>query len=191
MVASTLAREGKTLTAANLALTLSESYRRSVLVIDADLRRPSMHDVFQVPNMSGLSDRLKAEGGCTLRVIEISPRLSLLPAGQPDADPMGALTSDAMADLLRQAGSSYDWVVIDTPPVGLMPDAKILAAMVDVAMLVIAAGQTPYHLLQKAVEAIGPERILGVVLNKVADEAVPAGSYYGSYLSVSAGGAGS
>jgi capsular exopolysaccharide synthesis family protein len=181
MVASALSGEGKTLTSTNLALTLSESYRRTVLLVDADLRRPMMHEVFQVPNTSGLNEGLRADDDRRLPIVEISPRLSVLPAGRPDPDPMGGLTSERMARVLKEAAARFDWVILDTPPVALMPDANLLAAMVDVAVLVIGAGQTPYHLIQRAAAAIGRDRIIGVVLNRATDQAVPGVSYYGQY----------
>ena len=71
-----------------------------------------------------------------------------------------------MKQLIADASQQFDWVILDTPPVGLMPDANLLAAMVDVAFVVVNAGHTPYPLVQKAVEAIGIERVLGVVLNR-------------------------
>jgi len=180
MVTSALAGEGKTLTCTNLALTFSESYRRSVLLVDADLRRPTLHDIFQVPNISGLGDNLRAEGDTKLTLVEITPRLTLLTAGRPDPDPMHGLTSKRMKRVLDGAAARYDWVLIDTPPVGLLPDANLLAGMVDSALLVVRAGQTPYNLVQRAVAAIGRERILGVVLNQ-AEEGVGGSSSYYSY----------
>jgi capsular exopolysaccharide synthesis family protein len=185
MVASAVPGEGKTLTATNLALTFSESYRRRVLLIDADLRRPSVHDVFQIPNVYGLRDALQ-EGGVAARPLEISPTLSILTAGRPDPDPMSGLTSDRMRELVRRASDDYEWVIIDTPPVTLMPDAKLLAEMADVALLVIHAGSTPHRLVQRAVEALGRNRILGVVLNRVELRTLAGGygyNYYGSYAS--------
>jgi capsular exopolysaccharide synthesis family protein len=181
MVASALAGEGKTLTSTNLALTLSESYHRSVLLVDADLRRPMMHEVFRVPNVSGLNEGLRADADRRLPIVEVSRHLSVLPAGRPDPDPMSGLTSDRMARLLREAAARFDWVILDTPPVALMPDANLLAAMVDVAVLVIGAGQTPFQLIQRAVSAIGRDRIIGVVLNRAAEDAVPGVSYYAGY----------
>jgi receptor protein-tyrosine kinase len=165
MIASALPAEGKTLTATNLALTLSESYRRRVLLVDGDLRRPSIHDVFQVPNVAGLSDGLAADTERKLPLIQISPLLSLLTAGRPEPDPMGALTSSRMRQVITEAAAAFDWVVLDTPPVGLMPDANLLAAMVDVAVLVVRAGATPVAAVQRATQAIGREKVLGVVLN--------------------------
>ena len=176
MVASALASEGKTLTSTNLALTLSESYQRKVLLVDADLRRPALHDVFQVPNLMGLGDGLRSKQEQKLPLIQVSPTLTLLPAGKPDPDPMSGLTSGRMRRVIEEAAARFDWVIIDTPPIGLLPDANLLASMVDGALLVVQAGQTPYTLVQRAVEALGRERILGVVLNQ-AEEAHTFGGY--------------
>jgi capsular exopolysaccharide synthesis family protein len=179
MMASTLAGEGKTLTATNLALTLSESYRRRVALIDADLRRPTIHDVFNLPNVSGLNDVLKRNSEASCEIFEVSPHLSVLTAGRPNPDPISGLTSDRMRRLVAAAAEEYDWVVIDTPPVGLLPDANLLASMVHVVLLVIAAGRTPYRLVTRSVEALGRDRIFGVVLNRVAaDNWDGYGSYY-------------
>ncbi|HEY3383882.1 MAG TPA: CpsD/CapB family tyrosine-protein kinase [Vicinamibacterales bacterium] len=185
MVTSALPGEGKTLTATNLALTFSESYRRSVLLIDADLRRPTLHETFQVPNVAGLSDGLRAEADQKLALVQVSPRLTLLTAGRPDPDPMSGLTSGRMRRVIDEAIARFDWVVVDTPPVGLLPDAKLLAAMADGTLLVIHAARTPYQLVQRAVEAIGRDRILGIVLNRAEDLAGTGGyeyyNYYGGY----------
>ena len=107
MVASAVAGEGKTLTATNLALTLSESFKRRVLLIDADLRRPSLHEVFQVPNVSGLNEGLQAPTERKLSLLQISAGLSLLPAGRPDPDPMSSLTSARMRQILEEASSGF------------------------------------------------------------------------------------
>ena len=101
MVTSTVPEEGKTLTVANLALTLSESYKRRVLLIDADLRRPSIHQVFGLPNVTGLSDGLRSDRG-QLPVLEVSVCLSVVTAGQPDANPMAKLTSRPDGSVARR-----------------------------------------------------------------------------------------
>jgi protein-tyrosine kinase len=167
LVTSAQAADGKSLTATNLALTLSESYRREVLLIDADLRRPSLHEIFDLPNIAGLNEGLKTEGDVRLPVLKVSETLTLLPAGRPEPDPMGGLTSTRMRRIVEEAGSRFDWVIIDTAPVGLLADANILAAMADGALLVIRAGKTPYPEVTKAIEALGRERVLGVVLNGI------------------------
>jgi protein-tyrosine kinase len=181
MVTSALPGEGKTLTASNLALTLSESYQRRVLLVDADLRRPSVHQLFALPSLSGLSDGLRSVEDRKLTLVEVSSRLTVLPAGRPDPDPMSVLTSSRMQYVLDEAREKFDWVIVDTPPVGLMPDAHLLAAMVDGAVLIIGAGMSPYRTVAKAAEVIGRERILGVVLNRVDDGDMSHDGYYYSY----------
>ena len=165
MVASAMPGEGKTLTATNLALTLSESYRRKVLIIDADLRRPTMHQIFDIPNIAGLNEALTSLKALP-SAFELSPRLTLLPAGRPNPDPIGILTSSAMRDLVKNAGNGFDWVIVDTPPVGLLTDANLLARMVDAVIMVVAVGKVPYKIVQRAADAVGRDRIMGVVLNR-------------------------
>lgn len=181
MIASALPGEGKTLTASNLALTLSESYQRRVLLVDADLRRPSIHQIFNLPNMSGLTDGLRAIEPRKLTVVEVSPQLSVLPAGRPDPDPMSVLTSERMQQVLDEARDRFDWVIVDTPPVGLLPDAHLLAAMVDGTILVIRAGATPARPITQATHVIGRDRVLGVVLNRVEESSLTHGGYYYNY----------
>lgn len=182
MVTSASPGEGKTLTATNLALTMSESYRRKVLLIDADLRRPSLHHVFQLPNVLGLSDALKSATDQKLSVIQVSTNLTVLPAGRPDPDPMGGLTSDRMRRIVQEAAEHFEWVIVDTPPVGFLSDANLLVAMVDAALFVVRAGKSPYRLIQRALDSVGRDRILGVVLNAVDENVdVASYSYYGYY----------
>lgn len=180
MIASAVAGEGKTLTATNLALTFSHSYQRRVLLIDADLRRPGLHTMFGVSNQVGLRNCLRELRAERPPVQQLSPTLWMLPAGRPDPDPMSGLVSDTMKELLSAASQQFDWVIVDTPPVGLMPDANLLAGMIDSALMVVSASTTPYPLAQRAIEAIGPSRVLGVVLNR-AEKPALAGRYDGYY----------
>lgn len=177
MVTSAVPNEGKTLTATNLALTLSESYQRRVLLIDADLRRPRMREMFALPSGEGLVNILSRSGGGRLPVHQVSPTLSVLLAGRVVADPMSMLVSAAMKQLLDEARDNFDWVVVDTPPIAILPDANLLSAMIDTALLVVSARSTPYPLVQRAAQAIGPGRILGVVLNRAEHAVVPVYDY--------------
>jgi len=176
MVASAMPGEGKTLTATNLALTLSESYGRHVLVIDTDLRRPSMHDIFSLPNDSGVNDLLMGHTAVA-PVFEVSEHLSIIPAGRPNPDPLAGLTSVRLKGLLQQAVAEFDWVVVDTPPVGLLTDANLIARLMDAVVLVVSANKVGYKEVQRAADALGRERIIGVVLNRSA--ARPFGTHYG------------
>lgn len=178
MVTSANPGDGKTLTSTNLALTLSESYRRQVLLIDADLRRPSLHDVFQVPNVVGLNDGLKAPTESRLEIIRITDSLTLLPAGRPDPDPMSSLASARMREILQEGAGRFDWVIVDTAPLGLLADANLLRTMIDGALLVIRANETPHGDVVRAVESLGRDKILGVVLNAV-EPNTKESEYYG------------
>lgn len=176
MVTSAVASEGKTLTATNLALTMSQSYKRRVLLIDADLRRPTVHEVFRTENTVGLGDVLRRPEIRRLPLLRLSPTLWILPAGRPDSDPMSGLVSEEMKLLLAEASEHFDWVIVDTPPVALLSDANLLAAMIDVSILVVSANSTPFPLVRRAVDSVGPERILGIVLNRI-DRAQMVGGY--------------
>ena len=142
MITSALPHEGKTLTVVNLALTLTESYARRVLVIDADLRAPSLHTVFDISNQRGLSEALQ-DGTRALPLVDLSGRLTVMTAGQPGPAPLAGLSSPRMAEVLAECSRRFDWVLIDTPPVGVLPDAQVLARLVGEVILVIGAGVTP------------------------------------------------
>lgn len=177
MVTSASPDDGKTLTAVNLALVLSESYNRRVLLIDADLRRPSLGNVADVTDAPGLSDALKAATEQKLAILEVTPTLWLLPAGRPDPDPIGGLTSPRMQHILEEAAGRFDWVILDAPPLAPMADANLLAKMVDGALFVVRAGRTPHAAVHAAIGSLGRERILGVVLNGVEDMPVEQYAY--------------
>jgi len=179
MITSAIASEGKTLTATNLALTLSESYKRRVLLIDADLRRPGVHELFKVPNLTGLNDGIRADTERKVPLLQVSEYLSVLTAGRPDPDPMSVLASDRMRHVLADAAKAFDWVIVDTPPVAVLSDAHLLATLVDTVVLVVKAGSTQFDAMKQAVEAVGRDRILGVVLNCADDAQQAAYSYYG------------
>ena len=180
MVTIAMPSEGKTLTATNLALTLSQSYQRRVLLIDADLRRPRMREMFALPPTEGLTDSLANARTARLPVHQISPTLWVLTSGRVLPDPMSMLVLPAMKQLIDDAKESFDWVVVDTPPIAILPDANLLSAMIDTALLVVSADSTPYPMVQRAAQAVGPNRILGVVLNR-AENSGPASYNYSGY----------
>lgn len=179
MVTSALPREGKTLTCVNLALTLGEHYSRRVLLIDADLRRPSVHAALRLQSRSGLGEVLRF-GHSTLPLVTVTPRLSVLVGGRPDASPVADLASERMKALIELVRKQFDWVIIDTPPVGLLPDANLIARWADGVLFVIAARSTPYRVIQDAMERVGPSRVIGSVLNK-SDRNAFSDDYYAHY----------
>ena len=180
MVSSAVPREGKTLTITNLALTLSESFQQRVLLIDADLRRPSIHEVLDLRNRRGLGDVILSNSDA-LPLVEVSQNLSVLTAGHLDGDPMARLSSDRASALVRRVAEQFDWVLLDAPPVGLLPDAQLIARLSEAILFVVAAGSTPYHLVQHAIDELGAERIVGTVLNRVEASTLALDDYYQGY----------
>lgn len=179
MVASAVAAEGKTLSATNLAVMLSRFGKR-VLLVDGDLRKPSVHTLLQIGNGSGLTDILR-QPGVPLPLRQLSPTLSVITGGHPDPDPVALLISDAASQLLVAVRARFDWVVVDTPPIVLFPDAGLFADRLDTCVMVVGAATTASNVAEAAVAAVGSERILGVVLNRADLSAVAAGYGYGRY----------
>lgn len=184
MLTSAVAGEGKTLTTANLALTLSESYERQVLLIDADLRNPKMREIFCVPTPADLQ---RQEAQEAFPIIRVRPRLSLMVAFRPQSDPIGILTSPNMRRTIEEAREAFDWVLIDTPPIGLLPDASLLTTMVDGVILVVSAGTTPYQIVQQAAETIGQNQLIGVVLNRANPRNLVSIEHYAHYAGLGRG----
>ena len=164
MVASAVGGEGKTLTAINLALTLSESYRKRVLLVDGDFRAPALHRAFPLTSMTPVAETSNASG-MELGLGDVSPTLALLSSRASTSDPMADLTSERMKEVIADARRTFDWVVVDAPPVVALPDAPLLGSMVDGVVLVIRAGSTAHALVARAIDSLGRSRILGVVLN--------------------------
>jgi capsular exopolysaccharide synthesis family protein len=159
--------EGKSLTSANLALTMAQELQRRVVLIEADLRKPSLQQLFGLPPGPGLSDYLA--GATELQqAMRFLPdhHLTVIPAGSTPANPAELLGSTAMRRLLDQLRTTFDRVILDTPPVLPLADVAILAPMVDGALMVVRAGYTPKPAIENALRAFDSSRLLGVVLNE-------------------------
>jgi capsular exopolysaccharide synthesis family protein len=170
MIASALPGEGKSLTAAILARALSEAYGKRVVLIDADLRRPSIHSLFGLPNSPGLNDCLA--GNVPVRPMRLSNTLCVVPAGSPEPNPLERMSSSGMRQLIAEQAHVSDWVVIDVPPLAACPDAGLLATFVDGVVVVVRAGKTPLAAVESTIAALGRERIVGVVLNRSTSKAL-------------------
>jgi capsular exopolysaccharide synthesis family protein len=168
--------EGKSMTTANLGVTMAQEFHRRVLVVDADLRRPSVHALLGLPLSPGLSDVLL--GGATLEEALVTIpdyRLTILPAGLPPQQPTELLGSTAMRRLLDDLRPHFDRVLLDTPPMAPLADASVLLRVVDGVIVVVRAGRTPKPSLERALADMDSSKMLGLVLN---DAAGPeAGSY--------------
>lgn len=161
--------EGKTTTAANLALALAQGGAR-VLLVDADLRRPQLHRAFDLPQAPGVTDVLvgKARVADAMRR-DVRASLDVLPAGALPPNPAELLGSDAMRQLLGEVRRDYEYIVADTPPALPVTDATVMAATVDATILVMRSGETEEVAARRVVEQLGRvrARVAGVVLNGV------------------------
>jgi capsular exopolysaccharide synthesis family protein len=184
-VTSPGAGEGKTITTLNLAGSLAQSPRTRVLVIDADLHRPSVGKYLGIdtPHSPGLSDAILNED----RDLEWSIRrmdafnLSVILAGTPRAGAYELLNSPRLEVLLRDARGRFDYVLIDTPPVVPLPDSRLLTQWVDGFLLVVAAHKTPRRALAEALTLIDQAKIIGTVFNGDDRPLSLYSSYYGYY----------
>jgi protein-tyrosine kinase len=180
-VASAVSSEGKTLTATNLALMLSGSFRKRVLLVDGDLRKPSLHRLLQIENVTGLRDILLRPGGHMAAAQVLTPTLSVMTSGIQEPDPVSLLVSEAVGQFLADARIQYDWVIVDTPPVVLFPDAELFVSKVDRCVMVVSATTTSPAVAARVVATLGATRIAGVVLNRAASSEIAEGYGYGSY----------
>jgi len=160
--------DGKTMTALNLALVLAQDESKAVLIIDADLRKPGLRDYFQHRPKIGLIELLAREIGLSSGLFRLDgSRLIVLPSGARATNPAELLSSPKMEELLRVLVSRFDYVIIDTPPVGAFVDADGLASVADATILVVRSGQTLRRRVAAAVETVSKHRFLGVILNDV------------------------
>jgi protein-tyrosine kinase len=173
LVTSTIGSEGKSMTAANLAVSLAQDYDHSVLLIDGDTRKPTLHTFFNVKPEIGLTDCV-ADGvdvGAALIPIECG-KLTFLPAGRKMHDPVELFGSSKMRKTLEEMKNRYHdrYVIIDSPPALLFAETKILGALVDGIIFVIREGKAPVEHLDEAFEILGSDRIMGVVYNDTAPD---------------------
>jgi len=175
--------EGKSTVAAGLAILFAQNKAR-VLLIDADLRRPSVHQLLNVPQSPGLSGVLSAEGPVNL-VARAGPvrGLDVIPAGTPQNLSSERLGSDAMKALIDQARGRYDWVIIDSPPALGLSDASVIATLADGIVVVCSGDKTPRQAVRHVADQLRAVRaaVLGVVLNRV--DLHRHSYYYGRYYS--------
>src|SRR5664280_928768 len=166
VVTSPSPAEGKTFTAVNLALAQSHLAENSVLLGDFDLRRPIIHNPFQIERAPGLSDFLT--GQCTFaealrRVEDMS--LYLLPAGSPVKNPLELLNMRQAKLLFEELPRSFNWAVFDTPPLLFSADANLLSTMADGTILVVKIGSTTFDNVTRAMQSLCENNVLGIVAN--------------------------
>ncbi|MDN3019268.1 CpsD/CapB family tyrosine-protein kinase [Paenibacillus sp. BSR1-1] len=172
--------DGKSTTSANLAIVLSQKGKK-VLLVDVDLRKPTVHYAFNVSNIDGLTSVLTRDISLDQAIIKTSvPNLDVLTCGPIPPNPSELLDSKAMELVMEEVKGSYDYVVFDTPPLLVVTDAQILANKCDGVVMVVASGKTKRDRAMRAKELIekANAHLLGVVVNGVESKH---GTYYGEY----------
>jgi capsular exopolysaccharide synthesis family protein len=174
--------DGKSVTTLNVAGVLAQSADTRVLVIDADLRRPSVAAYLGggIRPTPGLAEAIAGSGNDLGEWVQRLDRfnLSVLPAGAPHAAPYELLNSPRVEMLLTEARRRYDYVVIDTPPLLPFPDCGVLGRHIEGYLLTVAAHRTRRKLLTQALAALDPAKVLGIVFN---GDDQPRGRHYGYY----------
>jgi polysaccharide biosynthesis transport protein len=183
MITSALPEEGKTTTSINCAVVLAQKGVR-VLLIDADLRRPSIHKTLGMGPRSGLSNVLTGSTTLDQAIARttVLPNLHVLPAGTPPPNPAELLASTNMRDVLAELRQQYDHIVVDTPPSLSVTDAVVLSPRADAVVLVIRSGQTTKQALRRSRDILAQvnAKVVGVLLNAV-DLSSPDYYYYYEY----------
>lgn len=186
LITSSLPAEGKTTTATNTAISLAQTGAK-VLIIDADMRRPRLHSVFDIPNDKGLSTLLSTEAAESEihEAISQDPqsKLYLMPSGPIPPNPAELIGSDQMSKLLKFLQGEFSHVVVDSPPIASFTDGVLIASMVDGVILVVHAGKSSRQVIKRSRQLLNDigARVFGVVLNNVNLRGQDNSYYYQSY----------
>jgi len=178
LITSATPGDGKSFTASNLAVALAQNIGEYVLLVDCDLRKPSIHKNFGFGQMNGLSEHLSNGTRLPNLLLKTSvDKLSILPAGIPPDNPSEILSSAKMANLIDELKSRYSdrYLIIDTPPLLLAPETNAIAKRVDGIILVVQCGHTPLNILEEVIQSLDKGKILGAVVNRYD---MPSSRYY-------------
>ncbi|MCP4748636.1 MAG: polysaccharide biosynthesis tyrosine autokinase [Desulfobacteraceae bacterium] len=179
LVTSAMPGDGKSFVSANLSVCIAQGIEEYVLLMDCDIRRPTIHKILGLNQIEGISDYLATDNGLAqyIRNTDI-PKLSVIPGGKPPANPTELLTSKKMKSLLDEVVSRYNdrYIIIDSPPPAMASETKAIAKFVDAIIIVVKARKTPRKAVSELIESLGKENVLGIVFNS-SDQTVK--SYYG------------
>jgi capsular exopolysaccharide synthesis family protein len=184
-ITSPVAGDGKTLTAVNLAGAIAKTSQARVLLLDTDLRRPSVGRVLGSNGNGGwglidaILDRRQSLEQAAWRLDEFN--LSVVTSRRPESDTYELLASGRVGQLLQDAREQFDYIVLDSPPVLPVPDCRLVTEWIDGFLLVVAADKTPRKLVEETLSLLGPNKILGLVFNSEVYQASHYGKYYYAY----------
>jgi capsular exopolysaccharide synthesis family protein len=163
--------DGKSLTAANLALTMAQEFQHRVLLLDADLRQPAVHTLFGVSSQPGLSDVLMGGASIDEALVAIPDHhLTVLPAGAIPSHPAELLGSAGMRRVVDTLRARFDRIILDMPPVAPLADVHIALPHAQGLLLIVRAGITPKPAIERALDGLDMTKVLGLVLNEAGDD---------------------
>lgn len=182
VVASSNPSEGKSVTALNLSWLLAQTDGVNCLIIDSDLRMPSLGDYLGIETDKGLSHVLDGTAKLADSIIRLEPSgLHLLTGGDARNDVAEMISGPKFKEILREAREMFDFIIIDAPPLGIFTDGTVLINQADGAMLVVRANRTSYSVIDRLLEPLPKDRLLGVVLNQSEDVMEESHYNYGYY----------
>jgi capsular exopolysaccharide synthesis family protein len=184
LVTSPLPGDGKSTMALNLATALADRGKRPILLVEADLHRQSLTQLLRIESGPGLAECLE----CGVHPLAAVRRLEplgwfLLPRGTPRSSPTELLHSEVLSGILQELAGYFNWILVDSPPVIPLTDAISLARHTDASVLVARVGRTPREAIEQTVKLLGPEHVLGILLNGVEGLNRKYAGYYGVYPS--------
>lgn len=168
MVTSTVAEEGKSITSLNLAASLAQEYDNTVLLVDADMRRPSVHRYLGIEAGLGLSDVLTGAADISQALIRTGiGNLMVLPSGSKVSDPVELILSSRMVSLVSELKHRYSdrYIIFDTPPVLPFAEAHAMGSIVDAVVFVVREGRAPLNSVKEALETLRGSNIIGITYN--------------------------
>jgi protein-tyrosine kinase len=179
LVTSALPKEGKSFTSANLAQVIVRQHGKRVLLMDADLRNPQLHNLLGAEPGPGLSEYLKSETD-EFSIVQRGPmeNLFFVPAGRHSGNPAELVANGRMKFLMSRFEPLFDWIIVDSPPAVLVSDAALLANYCDGVLLVVRSNNTPIDAARRARKEFSERNVVGVVLNGIASDQAPYSQYY-------------
>jgi capsular exopolysaccharide synthesis family protein len=182
LITSTIPEEGKSTVSANLATILARKQQPKILLLEGDLRRPSLAKQFGLGSIPGLSEWLQGEPRPIQHIYRLEgPNLWFLPAGRPPENPLELMQSGRLSALLDQLSVWFDWIIIDSPPILPLADTSVWARLVDGILLVTREGTTKKRMLQRGLQALEQSKLLGAVVNSYSN--TDHSNYYQRYSS--------
>jgi len=185
LITSTIPQEGKSMVAGNLACTLALRTQQRILLLEGDLRRPSLSKMFGLGKNPGLCEWLESERSLAASIYHlVDPGLWILPAGSAPSNALELLQSGKLSQLMDQLTAWFDWIIIDSPPVLPLADTSVWMRLADGILLTTRQGTTEKRQLQRGLEAIEPKKLIGALVNSSKNAATS--DYYYSPASHSA-----